>query len=66
MKKKYWYAVMKDNDDNDWGYGSYDLAEAEAMVNRFKSQGYADAYIAVIDEGTAGEPTDPICIEEIR
>lgn len=66
MEKRYWYAVMKDDDDNDWGYGSYDMAEAEAMVNRLKSQGYTDAYIAVIDEGTADKPADPICVEEIR
>lgn len=53
---KYWYAVMQDNEDNDWGYGSYDLAEAQGMVAK-----YPEGYIAVIDESG-----DPICVEEIR
>jgi hypothetical protein len=61
MEKNYWYAVMMDNDDNDWGTGSYDLSEAEAKVESLKEQGYEDAYIAVIDESG-----DPICVEEIR
>lgn len=56
-----WYAVMMDNEDNDWGYGSRDLAEAKAMVARLQAQGYGDAYIAVIDEGG-----DPTCVDEIR
>lgn len=58
---KYWYAVMQDNEDNDWGYGSHDLAEATAMVEKYKAIGYNDAYIAVIDE--SGDPT---CVEAIR
>ena len=60
---KYWYAVMKDNEDDDWGYGSYDLAEAQKMVEKFP-----EGYIAVIDEGLDenGNPGDPICVEEIR
>ncbi|MBP3673485.1 MAG: hypothetical protein J6J18_06620 [Oscillospiraceae bacterium] len=61
MEKTYWYAVMQGNYDDDWGYGSYNLAEAEKMVESFQNQGYTDAYIAVIDEGN-----DPICVEEIR
>ncbi len=61
MEKNYWYAVMMDNDDNDWGTGSYDLSEAEAKVESLKAQGYEDAYIAVIDESG-----DPVCVEEIR
>ena len=56
MANNYWYAVMMDNDDTDWGTGSYSLDEAKEMVKN-----YPDGYIAVIDE--AG---DPICIEEIR
>ena len=56
MKNKYWYAVMKDNDDYDWGYGSYSLAKAKKMV-----KAYPEGYIAVIEEGP-----DPICVEEIR
>jgi hypothetical protein len=56
-----WYAVLEDNEDNDWGYGSHYLDEAKQMVDKFKSMGYDEAYIAVIDE-----TADPICIEEIR
>lgn len=56
MANAYWYAVLQDNDDNDWGYGSYDLEEAKEMVAK-----YPDGYIAVIAEGT-----DPICVDEIR
>lgn len=56
MEYKYWYAVMRDNDDTDWGYGSYDLDQAKEMVKKFP-----EGYIAVIDEGP-----DPVCVEEIR
>lgn len=58
---KIWYAVMQDNEDNDWGYGSGDLEEAKAMVAKHKAMGYVEAYIAVIDD-----TADPVCIEEIR
>lgn len=61
MEKAYWYAVMTDNEDNDWGTGSYNLSEAEAKVANLKKLGYEGAYIAVIDEGD-----DPICVDEIR
>lgn len=57
MKKNYWYAVMMDNDDNDWGTGSYNLSEAKEMVRK-----YPEGYIAVIDEGNG----DPVCVDEIR
>lgn len=58
---KYWYAVMQDNEDNDWGYGSHDQSEAESMVAKLKAQGYDESYIAIIDESA-----DPICVDEIR
>lgn len=45
------------DDDNDWGYGSYDLDEAKEMAKGLGE----DAYIAVIQEGS-----DPVCVEEIR
>lgn len=61
MEKTYWYAIMMDNDDHDWGTGSHDLEEATAMVIRYRNDGYPDAYIAVIEEGS-----DPVCVEEIR
>lgn len=56
MEKKYWYAVLTDEEDNDWGYGSFDLDEAKEMVKK-----YPEGYIAVIDI-----TADPICVEEIR
>lgn len=56
MTNTYWYAVMQDNDDSDWGYGSYDLDEAREMAGK-----YPEGYIAVIDE-----TSDPICVDEIR
>lgn len=57
MEKNYWYAVMRDNDDTDWGYGSDDLAKAQEMV-----KAYPDGYIAVIDESGS----EPMCIDEIH
>ena len=52
---KYWYAVMTDKEDTDWGYGSYNLVEAEEMVRKFP-----EGYIAIIDESS-----DPICVGEL-
>ena len=49
MKK--WYAVLMDEEDNDWGHGSKDYEEAVAMAK--KCNAYA---IAVINDGT-----DPVC-----
>lgn len=54
--KKIWYAVLRDAEDNDWGYGSFDLDEARKMAKK-----YPAGRIAVIDDGD-----DPICIEEIE
>lgn len=56
MESKIWYAVMRDRDDNDWGYGSFDLEEAKKMARDLGG----DAYIVVIDDGD-----DPVAIEEI-
>lgn len=53
---KLWYAVLRDREDNDWGYGSYDRKEAEKMALDMG----AEAYIAVIEDGD-----NPICVEEI-
>ncbi len=53
--KKYWYAVERDEEDNDWGTGSYDLDEAKEMAKE-----YDDGRIAVIEEGN-----DPICVDII-
>lgn len=50
-----WYAVLKDEQDDDWGTGSFDRAEAIKMM-----QEYEDGMIAVIDlHGN-------VCVEEIR
>ena len=48
----YWYAVLEDADDNDWGYGSFNYEEAVKMARAIGK----DARIAVICEGE-----DPIC-----
>lgn len=61
MEKVYWYAIMTDNEDNDWGTGSYNLDEAKEKVAHLHAIGYPDAYIAIIEEGN-----NPICVEEIR
>lgn len=61
MDNKIWYAVMMDKDDNDWGTGSFDLAAAKARARQMRSNGYPDAHIAVIDDGS-----DPVCIDIIR
>jgi hypothetical protein len=60
---KYWYAVMMDREDNDWGTGSFDLDEAKTMATK-----YPEGYIAVIDGGydeNGNATTDPICVDEI-
>ena len=62
---KYWYAVLRDREDNDWGTGSFDLDEAKAMVRRL----CPDGFIAVIDGGydEDGNATiDPVCVDEIE
>ena len=42
-----WYAIEIDEDDNDWGTGSYDYAEAVRML-RETAEYHPDARIAVI------------------
>ena len=60
MENKIWYAIMQDNDDQDWGTGTFDREEAIDRVKAMRDE-YPEAYIAVIDDDE-----DPICIEEIR
>ena len=55
MDNRYWYAVERDEEDNDWGTGSYDLEEAKEMARK-----YPEGQIAVIEEGN-----DPICVNII-
>jgi hypothetical protein len=57
MEKKLWYAVMRDREDDDWGYGSHDIDEAKQMLTEEES---GEAYIAVIEEGE-----NPVCVDEI-
>jgi hypothetical protein len=52
---EYWYAVMRDYDD-DWGTGSYYLDTAIEMAKEDGAE-----MVAVISIGS-----DPICIDEIR
>lgn len=54
-----WYAVLMDKEDNDWGYGSYNLDTAKEMVRKNLDE-HPEAYIAVIEEGS-----DPVCVDEI-
>jgi hypothetical protein len=63
MKK--WYAVMRDNEDTDWGTGSTRLREAAKMVRKMRKEGDEDAFIAVIDI-TSDDMNAQICIDEIR
>lgn len=56
--KKLWYAVMKDESDDDWGYGSESLEEAKKMAKELGSE----SYIAVIDV----TDDDPLCVAEIQ
>lgn len=54
---KTWYAYLTDAEDNDWGTGSFILADVVKMwKERYEYQ--PDARIAVIDDGI-----DPICRE---
>lgn len=64
FEKRYgtWYAVLKENEDNDCSTGSHSLDEAQKMVTEYKANGYKDAYIAVFDDRT----DDALCIDEIR
>lgn len=57
---KMWYAVMMDNDDQDWGTGSYDKSDAIKLCREYRAD-YPDAYIAVIEEGAV-----PVCIDVIK
>lgn len=53
-----WYAVMRDDEDDDWGTGSPYMGAALAMARRLREDGESSAYVAVIDNGT--------CISDLR
>ena len=60
MDERYWYAIETDEDDNDWGTGSFDWDEAVEMA-----KSYGCKFIAKIDGGydeQGHEHTDPICV----
>lgn len=61
MNNNMWYAVMMDNDDSDWGYGSDNMDKAIEMAKEARANGNEAAYIAVIADGA-----DPICVDELR
>ena len=66
MESKLLYAVMQDNEDSDWGTGSFDRAEAIEKAKSWRDGGdYPDAHVAVIDVSDE-DPTTQICVEEIR
>ncbi|MBQ1772420.1 MAG: hypothetical protein II000_10830 [Clostridia bacterium] len=60
--KRIWYAVVLDQEDTDWGTGSFDKDEAIRMCLSYREdEEYKDAYIAMIDDGP-----DPVCIDVIK
>lgn len=61
--KKLWYAILRDEEDNDLGTGSFDKDKAISMA---KAQNFKR--IAVVDanyDDEGNETTDPLCIEII-
>lgn len=58
------YAVLRDEDDIDWGYGSYNLDEAKRMAKKY---GF-EAYIAVICENydEKGNVHDTLCVDVLH
>ena len=62
-KQKLWYAIQVGEYDNDWGFGFYDMNEAEEKAEEIaKENPTALVKIAVID---IEEEDSPFCIEEI-
>lgn len=45
-----WYAVVTDDKDNDFGFGSYDKMEALWMMDDYRNKGYKDAHVIVVDD----------------
>lgn len=59
---RYWYAILKDREDSDWGTGSFSLSEA---LMKARELGYP--LIAEIDgnfDKNGNPTTDPICTQE--
>lgn len=55
----YWYAVMKDTEDIDWGYGSGDFEEAKRMAAKLRPDN-PGAHIVVVD--ITG---DPVAVDQV-
>lgn len=63
MNRQFWYAVLRNNEDTDWGDGSFNKRKAIKMAKEMECK-----EIAVIRGcyNSKGEPTtDPICVEVI-
>ena len=61
MKTKIWYAITDlQNEDNDWGYGSYDYDTAVEML---KERGYGE--ISVIADNEDPECKSIITLDDI-
>ena len=56
------YAVLQDEEDIDWGSGSFDICEAKEMLNREWKKGNSDAHIAVIE---IVDENHTVCIDTI-
>ena len=55
-----WYAVVQDNENNDYGSGSYDLDSAKRDARWMREHGWLEAHVVAVD------PTDGFALEEIR
>ena len=55
MSMFYWFAVMSDDEHDDWSEGSYNLNQAVTMMGD-----YPEGYIAVINVET------DFCVDELR
>ena len=60
---EYWYAVLANDEDNDWGEGSFDKEEAIQKCKSWREDTYPNAHIAIIDND---DMFDPVCVGEIR
>ena len=62
---KTWYAVMMNENDNDWGMGSYNKEEA---IKQVKKDYPEEGWIAIIDEVTdeaTGKIVETVIIDRI-
>lgn len=62
MENKLWYAVLKDREDNDWGYGSWYVSEAIELAYGTESEIIAVIQLVSEDPDDLG---NAICIDEL-